>query len=111
MSAQVLATFNLFKACSVQQITHGASLIVTVFKHQPAAGIEVLRGLRDDFTQIVKAIGTGHQRAFRLEAHIAFSQMNVAGGYIRRVADDQVKALICQRAEPVTGEYTDVFKQ
>ena len=110
MAAQVRAAFNLGKTCVLQQLAHSCSLIVTVLQHQPATCIQVLRRSGNDLADIVQAIGTGNQSAFRFETHIALRQVNITGSNIGRVADNQVKTLVVQRAEPMAGKHIDVVE-
>lgn len=72
MSAQVLAALNLQP--TLQQVTHGRALVVTVFEHQPCPRVEVLRGCGDNLANIiVQPVGARHQRTFGFETHVAFS--------------------------------------
>ncbi|MDT4875962.1 hypothetical protein FQZ97_1113700 [compost metagenome] len=68
---------DFFKTVGLQQIAYGFGLIITVFEHQPATRVQVIRCLGDDQTQVVEPVDTRYQRAGRFETHIAFHQMRI----------------------------------
>ena len=86
-------------ACD-QKFAHRAVLPQAVLEQQPAAGAQVRRRAGDDRAQRIEPVGPGCQRAPRLEAQVALSEVRVAVGHVRGVRDHEVEALARQRLEP-----------
>src|ERR1035437_5148059 len=66
VSAHVTHAVHVGEILRGQQFVHTPSLIPTVFEQQPAAAHEMRWRGRDDCTDRVEAVATGHERGRRL---------------------------------------------
>ena len=84
----------------MQQRAHGSPLIVPVLDQHPAARKQSRAAAADDLTQVAQAVLSGRQGGAGLEAQVALVEVGVVVAQVRRVGDDQVKALARRQCLP-----------
>src|SRR5918993_3548065 len=83
VAGQIAAGLDRLEAAGAQELADGFALIESVLDQQPAPGVEVLRGARDDGANGVEAVDPGSQRKERLVPPSI--QVRITGGDVRRV--------------------------
>lgn len=105
---QVLAGLRISEAGIEQQLPDSGALVEAVFEQQPAAGVQMRRGLRGDVAQGVEPVAAAGQGVGRFEAQVAVLQMRVTVGDVGRVAGDQVELFAFERCEPISETEGDI---
>jgi hypothetical protein len=104
MAGQILATADLPIAMTEQQTADAGSLVETVLQGEPTASGQMRRRLADDLANGLQAVSACRQSEAGLEPYPGAAQMGVVGGYVRRVADDELGTAAPQRAEPARAQ-------
>ena len=109
-SGQVVVADDVAIAVFRQYPPYRFALVKAVLQHQHGVVAQVAACAGSDPANVIKALITGDQRVLRFKADIAAREVLVGGGYIRRVADDEIKTNPGKRRAPVTAGEFDIVQ-
>jgi len=100
MAGKIVVRAYRTQACKDKLVAQRRPLCGPVLEQQPAAGPQVLRCAARDAAQARKRVGSGCEREARLVRERGLIERRVVTGNVRRIAQDEIEALLCERLEP-----------